>query len=104
MGGWAECAQDNESWLSRYLVLAHGTPSHDTFSRVFRILDAVAFEQCFRNWIAGLVCVIDGKTVCGSRDGGNTALHMVSAYATACGLCLGQEGTRGKGGCQNFCV
>ena len=99
----AEWAEDNESWLRRYLVLAHGTPSHDTFGRVFRILDAAVFERCFRNWIAGLVGVIDGvialdgKTVCGSRDGENTALHMVSAYATASGLCLGQEGTRGKG-------
>lgn len=99
----AEWAEDNESWLRRYLVLAHGTPSHDTFGRVFRILDAGVFEQCFRSWIAGLVGVVDGvvaldgKTVCGSRDGENTALHMVSAYATASGLCLGQEGTRGKG-------
>lgn len=99
----AEWAEDNESWLRRYLELVHGTPSHDTFSRVFRILDARMFEQCFRSWIAGLVGVIegvvalDGKTMCGSRDGENTALHMVSAYATASGLCLGQEGTRGKG-------
>jgi predicted transposase YbfD/YdcC len=99
----AEWAEDNESWLRRYLVLAQGTPSHDTFGRVFRILDARTFEQCFRHWITGLVGVIegvvalDGKTVCGSRDGENTALHMVSAYATASGLCLGQEGTRGKG-------
>lgn len=99
----AEWAEDNESWLRRYLSLAHGTPSHDTFGRVFRILDATVFEQCFRDWIAGLVGVIegvialDGKTVCGSRDGENTALHMVSAFATASGLCLGQEGTRGKG-------
>ena len=99
----AEWAEDNEAWLSRYLVLEHGTPSHDTFGRVFRILDATVFEQSFRSWIAGLVGVVDGvialdgKTVCGSRDGVNTALHMVSAYATASGLCLGQEGTRGKG-------
>ena len=99
----AEWAEDNEIWLRRYLVLENGTPSHDTFGRVFRILDASIFEQCFRSWISGLVGVIDGvialdgKTVCGSRDGENTALHMVSAFATASGLCLGQEGTRGKG-------
>jgi predicted transposase YbfD/YdcC len=99
----AEWADDNESWLRRYLVLEHGTPSHDTFGRVFRILDANAFEQCFRHWISGLIGVVDGvialdgKTVCGSQDGENSALHMVSAYATASGLCLGQEGIRGKG-------
>jgi hypothetical protein len=93
----AEWAEDNEAWLKRYLVLAHGTPSHDTFSRVFRLLDAQVFEACFREWIGSLVGVesgvvaIDGKTACGSRDGCNTALHTISAYATASGLCLAQR-------------
>ena len=70
---------------------------------MFRVLDATVFEQCFRSCVSALVGVVDGvialdgKTVCGSRDGENTALHMVSAFATASGLCLRQEGTRGKG-------
>jgi len=99
----AEWAEDNEAWLRRYLVLEHGTPSHDTFGRVFRLLDAKVFEACFREWIGNLagavsgVVAIDGKTACGTRDGHNTALHTISAYATASGLCLGQEHTRGKG-------
>ena len=99
----AEWASDNESWLKKYLALENGTPSHDTFGRVFRLLDATVFEQCFRRWMADIVGVVkgvialDGKTLCGSRDGKNTALHMVSAFATESGLCLGQEGTRGKG-------
>ena len=99
----AEWAEDNEAWLKRYLVLEHGTPSHDTFGRVFRLLDAKVFETCFRAWISSLagvvagVVAIDGKTARGSRDGHNTALHTISAYATASGLCLGQEHTRGKG-------
>jgi hypothetical protein len=95
----AEWAEDNEAWLKRYLVLEHGTPSHDTFGRVFRLLDAKVFETCFREWIGSLVgavagvVAIDGKTACGSKDGHNTALHTISAYATASGLCLGQEHT-----------
>lgn len=99
----AEWSEDNEAWLKRYLVLEHGTPSHDTFGRVFRLLDAKVFEACFRGWVGGLIGVvagvvaIDGKTACGSRDGHNTALHTISAYATASGLCLAQEHTRGKG-------
>ena len=99
----AEWAEDNEARLKRYLRLEHGTPSHDTFGRLFRLLDAKVFEACFREWISDLagvvsgVVAIDGKTACGSRDGHNTALHTVSAYATASGLCLGQEHTRGKG-------
>jgi hypothetical protein len=43
------------------------------------------------------VVAIDGKTVRGSQDGPNTALYMISACATASGLCLAQEGVRGKG-------
>jgi predicted transposase YbfD/YdcC len=99
----AEWAEDNEAWLKNYLVLEHGTPSHDTFGRVFRLLDAKVFEASFRVWIGSLagavagVVAIDGKTACGSRDGHNTALHTISAYATTSGLCLAQEHTRGKG-------
>jgi hypothetical protein len=47
-GNVAEWGEDNESWLRKYLELAHGTASHDTFSRVFRLLDAKVFEACFR--------------------------------------------------------
>jgi len=64
---------------------------------------STVFENCFRSWIASIVGVVesvvalDGKTVRGSKDGPNTALHMVSAYATELGVSLGQEGTTGKG-------
>ena len=99
----AEWAEDNEAWLKRYLVLEHGTPSHDTFGRVFRLLDAKVFEACFREWVGSLVgavagvVAIDGKTACGSKDGHNTALHTITAFATASGLCLGQGAHAGQG-------
>ncbi len=99
----ADWCEDEEEWLKTFLELSHGTPSHDTFGKVFRVLDAAVFESCFREWIASLVgaakgvVAFDGKTVRGSKDGPNTALHMVSAYATALGVSLGQEGTAGKG-------
>jgi len=98
-----EWTEDNIEWLRKYVALKAGAPSHDTFGRVFRILDAHVFEQCFRKWISSAVgpidgiIAIDGKTVCGSKDGRNTALHMVSAYMTRSGLSLAQEGIRGKG-------
>lgn len=99
----AEWAEDHLEWMRNYIPAAAGAPSHDTFGRVFRLLDAKLFEQCFRTWIASLVGVIggvvafDGKTLWGSRDGPKTALHMVSAYLSGSGLSLAQEGTRGKG-------
>ena len=104
--GWSDIAdwcEGEEDWLKTFLVLRYGTPSHDTFGDVFRVLDAVVFERCFRQWIASIVGVahgvvaLDGKTVRGSKDGPNTALHMVTAYATTLGVSLGQEGTAGKG-------
>ncbi|CAN5213750.1 hypothetical protein BH10PSE16_BH10PSE16_19280 [soil metagenome] len=54
----AEWASDNEDWLKKYLVLENGTPSHDTFGRVFRLLDAAVFEQCFRRWIASIAVAV----------------------------------------------
>jgi predicted transposase YbfD/YdcC len=99
----ADWCEDEEDWLKTFLVLKKGTPSHDTFGEVFRILDATVFERCFRQWVASIVGVaegviaFDGKTVRGSQDGPNTALHLVSAYATTLGVSLGQEGTAGKG-------
>jgi hypothetical protein len=55
-------------------------------------LDARVFEACFREWVMSLVGVvaIDGKTVRGSQDGPNTALHIISANDTASCLCLAQ--------------
>jgi predicted transposase YbfD/YdcC len=104
--GWVDVAdwcEDEQDWLRTFLVLDNGTPSHDTFGKVFRVLDAAVFERCFRRWVASIVGVaqgvvaFDGKTVRGSKDGPNTALHMVSAYACELGVSLGQEGTAGKG-------
>lgn len=99
----ADWCEGEEDWLKTFLVLANGTPSHDTFGNVFRVLDATVFERCFRCWVASLIgaaegiVALDGKTLRGSKDGPNTAVHMVSAYATALGVSLGQEGVAGKG-------
>ena len=99
----ADWCEDEGEWLKGFLDLPHGTPSHDTFGDVFRVLDPDVFESCFREWIGGLVGVVkdiialDGKTVRGSKDGSIPPLHLVSAYATSLGLTLGQEGSAGKG-------
>ena len=53
--GWVDIAdwcEDEEAWLKTFLVLSHGTPSHDTFGDVFRVLDGAVFEQCFGNGLA----------------------------------------------------
>ena len=86
-------------WLGKFLKLANGIPSHDTFGRVFSRLDPDRFRSCFMDWVAaiseitrGQVIAVDGKSVRGSHDrtNGKAAIHMVSAWASANHLVLGQ--------------
>lgn len=90
-------ATQKEAWLKRFLKLENGIPSHDTFNRVFRLMDPKTFEDAFRRWVSGLVTAVggtlavDGKTVRGSGDGRARPIHMVSAFASELGLVLGQE-------------
>lgn len=88
------------AWLEKYLPLPQGTPSHDTFSRVFAAVDGRQFVECFLKWTEGLqvsthgkVVAIDGKTARASLDRakGQNPLHVVSAWVTENRLFLGQE-------------
>jgi predicted transposase YbfD/YdcC len=90
-------------WLKRFLRLPNGIPSHDTFERVFDRLDPQAFQACFRAWMHALhealglsQIAIDGKTLCGSARGNLKGLHLVSAWATANGVSLGQVAVDAK--------
>jgi predicted transposase YbfD/YdcC len=99
---WAEVefyGRCKEPFLRRFLALPHGIPSHDTFNRVFALLDPRAFAECFGRWMTavaaatGLVPVaIDGKAVRSApRPTASGRLHLVTAWATANGVALGQQ-------------
>ncbi|SNS08657.1 ISAs1 family transposase [Hymenobacter mucosus] len=106
---WVDIAyygQLKQSWLATFLDLPGGIPSHDTFRRVFSLLDPQQVEQCFRQWMATVapplpreVVAVDGKTLRRSFDRGRAQgpLHVVSAFATEQGLSLGQVAVTGKG-------
>ena len=90
------------AWLRRFLPFEHGVASHDTFSRVFAMLDSARFEACFRGWMAQLCpslaqqhIALDGKTLRGSRTA-NAALHLVTAWHCGKGVTLGQIRTQAK--------
>jgi predicted transposase YbfD/YdcC len=87
-------AQRRRDWLKRFLALANGIPSHDTFERVFARLDP---QACFRDWITAACAAlnvhqiaIDGKTLRRSGSCALGPLHVVNAWATANHLALGQ--------------
>lgn len=90
---------EKKEWLSKFLKLKNGIPSHDTIGRLFAAINSALFEQCFIAWMqsvvkltAGQVIAIDGKTLRGSSSPTNNkkAIHMVSAFASANQVVLGQ--------------
>jgi predicted transposase YbfD/YdcC len=89
-----------EKWLRQFLALPNGIPSHDTFARVLARLKPEEMQQCFLRWMQavsevtqGEVVAIDGKTLRRSFDRatGKSAIHMISAWASANRLVLGQQ-------------
>lgn len=103
---FADFAEMKADALRQFLRLENGLPSHDTFSRIFRLMDPQAFSACFSRFAEGLaaaartqgVVAIDGKTLRRSFDraAGASPLHMVNAFASEKGLVLGQVSVADK--------
>ena len=95
----AAWGREKRHWLATILDLKSGVPSHDRFNAIFAALNSAEFEKCLLSWITSLheitvgqVVAIDGKTLRGSFDkaSAKSAIHMVSAWATANHISLGQ--------------
>ena len=89
-------AKMHEDFFRQYLELPGGIPSHDTFNRVFAIMDPLVLEKHYQEWIElyrqkyeGQVICIDGKTIKGANTDQHP-VHMVSAFASEEGISLGQ--------------
>ena len=91
--------EEKLDYLQRFLPFEHGIPSKNTFARVLASLDPTIFKQCFVSWVQSFqlalkeVIAIDGKCLRKSFDQATeqSAIHMVSAFATSSKLVLGQE-------------
>jgi len=105
---WVDIAnfgKARQEWFKKLLELPNGIPSHDTFGRVFSLLNANAFEACFFDWVqavnqitSGQVIAIDGKELRHSYDTvlGQKAIHLVSAWANDNRLILAQRKVESK--------
>lgn len=99
-----EWAKEKLEWFRQYLKLENGIPSHDTFGRVFAVIDAEEFGAAFRRWVRHVVPALDCDEVVGidgktSRRSGKvdaTPLHLVSAFAAGANVVLGQRATAEK--------
>lgn len=92
-----EFAEINEEWLRKWIKLPNGVPCANTFSRVFQAIEPAAFTGCIvehleRLGFAGVAgqIAIDGKALRGSRSGGESHIHAVSAWACEAGITLAQ--------------
>lgn len=104
----ADFGQAKEELLRLFLRLEHGVPSHDTFSRVFRLLEPDAFEAAFRRFMAAFakanrlkltgVVAVDGKALRGAyeRGGKATPLHLVNVFAVEARMALAQQKAPGR--------
>lgn len=97
------CAK--EEWLRSHLGLKNGIPSHDTFRRVFSLLDPDGFRRCFMSWTESMseatgrdIIAFDGKTLRGSFDSatGLNAVHVMNAWSSENDFCVGQMKVDGK--------
>ena len=100
----AECGRAKENWFKQFLALPNGIPAHDTFRRVFLLINPQKFQEAFLCWVRavakvtdGEVVAIDGKQARGARTAdGKEGLRMVSAWASEQRLVLGQLKTEEK--------
>lgn len=95
----AKFGRTKRDWFAKFLDLTNGIPSHDRFNAIFARLKPAEFEKCLLSWITtlheitgGQVIAIDGKTLRGSFDKATSksAIHMVTAWASANHISLGQ--------------
>lgn len=107
---WNEIQDDAEELLDWFreelgLELKNGIPSHDTYRRVFSLMDPLEFQKAFIQWVQGVneilqgqVIAIDGKTLRRAIQNGEqkSSIHLISAWASENGLVLGQMKSEGK--------
>lgn len=94
-----------KEWLSKFLELSNGIPSHDTFGRVFSRINPEQFQKSFLSWVKGIANIAEGEIIAldgkqsrnsGDNRNGQGILNTISAWAVSNRLVLGQKMVEGK--------
>lgn len=100
-----EYVNEKEEWLRERLSLKNGIPSHDTFNRVFQLIEPEELKACLASdgarlleHLEGSLINLDGKKIRGEspKSSGNDGLFILSAWVSDCRLCIGQEKVQDK--------
>ncbi len=95
----AEFTRERKFWLKKYIDLGDSTPSHDTFNRVFQLIDPQCLQEGLNedgkkllNHLKERLIAIDGKKLKGvsPKSKGNSGLYILNAWVCDQGLCIGQ--------------
>jgi len=97
--------KQREGWLRTVLELPHGIPSHDTFGRLFRVIEPGELKKClgkdgqsFIDTVKDKLINFDGKKLKGAKpkSKGNKGLYIVNAWVSENKICIGQEKVEDK--------
>jgi predicted transposase YbfD/YdcC len=103
--GWVDVeafGKLRQEWLSQFLTLPHGIPSHDTIGRLFSLIKPSQFQKCFLNWARKIsdldedLISLDGKALRGSNNFGDSPVTIVSAWSAKNKIVIGQVKTDQK--------
>lgn len=96
---------ERKRWLSQFLDLSNGIPSHYTFARIFSLIEPEEFRRCFMQWVNQItqlykddIVNIDGKTIRGSshKKGNKKSDHIINAFSSRLKITLGEVKTPDK--------
>lgn len=100
-----EYGNEKEEWLRERLSLKNGIPSHDTFNRVFQLIEPEELKACLASdgarlleQLEGSLINLDGKKIRGEspKSRGNDGLFILSAWVSEYRVCIGQEKVQDK--------
>jgi predicted transposase YbfD/YdcC len=88
-----------KDWIAQFVPIPHGIPSHNTFGRIFSLINPTSLNDFLIKWMESMrekipqdVISFDGKTLRGTAEKGIglQGVHILNAWSKENGICIGQ--------------